>query len=154
MSLINLFSNIWLIFINNPETDYIIKTRVIQTHGINEELVIDNLVKFWSGLGKGETYTIEIAASLKQQKQAKLIAFWDALAKRVLNNITNGAEPLILVSTIAESHECLIAFYLYFLKKHAGIPLEKSVKILASKISGIQYTMSDEMKKIIYLICS
>jgi hypothetical protein len=154
MSLINLFSNIWIIFINNPETDNIIKTRVIQTHGINEELVIDNLVKFWSGPGKGETYTIEITANLKEQKQTKLIAFWDALAKRVHANITNGAEPLLIVSTVMTSHECLIAFYLYFLKKYAGIVLEKSVKILASKIAGIQYTMSDEMKKIIYLICS
>lgn len=117
-------------------------------------MVIDNLVKFWSGPGKGETYTIEITANLKEQKQTKLIAFWDALAKRVHANITNGAEPLLIVSTVMTSHECLIAFYLYFLKKYAGIVLEKSVKILASKIAGIQYTMSDEMKKIIYLICS
>ena len=154
MSLVNLYSNIWLLFINNPETDYVIKTRVIQTHGINEELCIDNLVKFWSSTGKGETYTQEITANLKQQKQTKLVAFWDALSKRVLANITNGAEPLLLFSTGSGTHECVISFYLYFLKKYAGIGLEKSAKILASKIAGIPYTMSDEMKKLIYLHCA
>ena len=71
MSLVNLYSNIWLLFINNPETYYVVKSRVIQTHGINEELCIDNLVKFWSSTGKGEVYTTEIAANLKQQRQQK-----------------------------------------------------------------------------------
>lgn len=154
MSLINLYSNVWLLFINNPETDYVIKTRLIQTHGITEELCIDNLVKFWSGSGNGETYTLEIAANLKQQKQTKLIAFWDALGKRISTNITNGAEPLLLFSSNSGTHECVVAFYLYFLKKYAGIGLEKSANILASKISGIQYTMTDEMKKLIYLHCA
>lgn len=154
MSLINLYSNIWFLFINNSNTDYMLKSRIIQTHGISEELCIDTLTKFWSNSDKSETYTNEIAMNIIKQKQNKLILFWDALAKRINTNIINGAEPLLIYSSVSTARECLIAFYLYFLKKYANIPLNKSANMLASKISSIQYTMSDKMKKIIYLYCA
>lgn len=152
MSLVNLFSNIWLYFIDKKE-DYIIYERIKQAHGISQELCIDNLVKFWTVPSKGEIFAKEIDANLKVQRDSKLVATWDTLGKRILALLIQGAEPLIIYSSNPASHECLIGLYLYILKKHAQLPIEKSVKSLSSKIAGINYKMSDDMKKIIYQAC-
>ena len=154
MSLVNLFSNIWLFFVNDPATDNIILERLKQAHNINNDLCTDSLFKFWQSNTKGEVFAKEINAGLLVQNTDKLITVWNTLTKRVTTNIKLGAEPLLLYSSNNNYHECLIGFYLYFLKKSASIPLDKSAKSLSSKIAGINYKMSPELKKIIYHHCA
>ena len=154
MSLINLFSNIWLFFVSDPATDNIILERLKQVHNINNDLCTDNLFKFWQSNTKGEVFAKEINAGLLVQNTDKLVAVWNTLTKRIATNIKLGTEPLLLYSSNNSYHECLIGFYLYFLKKTANITLDKSAKSLSSKIAGINYKMSPEMKKIIYQYCS
>lgn len=152
MSLVNIFSNVWFFFMDKKE-DQIVYDRVKLVHGISQELCIDNLVKFWVVGDRGEVFVKEIDANLRQDRDNKLILFWESLKKKTLSIVLHGGESIIINSTTKQGHECLIGFYLYMLKKASNIPLEKSVKSLSSKIAGINYKMTEDMKKIIYQVC-
>jgi hypothetical protein len=163
MSLVNLFSNVWFYFLSSPE-DNIYLEKLKQAHNITQQLDIDQLTKFWqhdnSGYGSLTLYNnnnnntnTPIDSALIAEQESKLVAFWKTLAKRIYDHVLQSGTPWIILSPTPRTHECLIGLYLFILKTYAQMPLEKSTKALASKIAGLNYVMSDSMKKVIYRVC-
>lgn len=143
MSVINLYSNVWLYFHSGNVNDQTVLTKIMQTHGIDNEINFDNIIKH-----KTDAYTTDIQAELNRRDN--IIKCWTALSKKIMNNVLNSSEPVIITSI---NHQYLIGFYFYFLRKTANITLDKSVKLLPTKINNVDYKLSDELKKILYHTC-
>ena len=154
MSLVNVFSNIWFYFMNASNVDEAqALDRIKQLHGIDQQLNIHQLTLFWQPNAKGELFAKPIDDRLKVEHEAKLLAFWKTHATRLYGHLLQGNEPMIIISQSPHSHECLIGLYIYLLKTYAGLPIQKSIKSLSSKFAGINYTMSDTMKHLLYRVC-
>ncbi len=154
MSLINLFSNVWLYFFSQDnQEEHVTYNRIIQTHFISSQLKFDELIKFRTP-NKSSTLISQIDESVKIENNKKLVNCWAALTKKIHNLVLNGGDTLIIYNINPANHECLIGFYLYFLKQTAGIPLDKAAKLLSSKINNINYFMTPDIKKLLYLHCA
>ena len=143
MSVVNLYSNIWLFFHSGNINDQTILNKIMQTHGIDNEINFDNIIK-----NKTDAYTTDIQAELNRRDN--IIKCWALLSKKIMNNILNSSDSVIITSI---NHQYLIGFYFYFLRKTANITLDKSVKLLPTKINNVDYKLSDELKKILYHTC-
>ena len=162
--LYNLFSNIWLYFgYNRQEHEHILR-KIKAMHGITKLICIDDLCKFWiSGIGgqgvNGESYDSAIRQQLILDRRAKLNTVYKHISGQIdialcANNPDNAPAVLGLYTLNPLAFECLIGAYLYYLNKRAAMSLANSAKSLSSKITGIDYQMTEEMKQFLFLVCS
>lgn len=157
MPLINIFSNIW-IYVSNYEisskenknlyNEYMYEiTKIKQIHNIKKAINLDNEVRFW----RDKTQFInEIQQQILINRQKNLIKIYDKCIN-LLEKYLYNSESLLLYSF--DIHECIIGLYLYFLKKKGNVQLKKSRLTLLSKFTGLNIELSDDMKKLIYIIC-
>ena len=157
MPLFNIFSNIWIYVssnqINSKENkkmynEYMYDiTKIKQIHHINKTVNLDEYVLFWKDKSQ---YINEIQEQIIINKQKKLIKIYDKICTMIQKYILNG-ETLLIHSF--DIHECCIGLYLYFLKKMGGVSLQKSRVTILSKFTGLNINLSDDLKKLIYLVC-
>ena len=162
--LYNLFSNIWLYFgYNRQEHEHILR-KIKAMHGITKLICIDDLCKFWiSGIGgqsaNGESYDPSIRQQMILDRRAKLAAVYKHISGQIditlrANNPDSAPTVLGLYTLNPLAFECLIGSYLYYLNRRAAMSLANSAKSLSSKISGLEYQMTEEMKQFLFLVCS
>jgi len=162
--LYNLFSNIWFFFgYNNQEHDHILK-KVKAIHGITKLISIDDLCRFWiqspgGGTNQGETFEPTIRQQIIIDRRAKLIKVYKHIAQQIdtaiiANNSEASPTVLCIYSLNTSGFECLIGSYLYYLNTRASMTLANAARSLSSKISGVEYQMTEEMKQFLFLVCS
>jgi hypothetical protein len=162
--LYNVFSNVWLFFgYNNKEHEHILR-KIKAMHGITKLISIDDLCKFWiTGIGgqnnNGESYNHAIKQQIIIDRRAKLQTIYKQIAGQIdiairSNNSESTPVVLGLYTLNPIAFECLIGAYLYYICKRASMTLANSARALTSKISGVEYQMTDEMKQFLFLICS
>ena len=157
MPLFNIFSNIWIYISNNEINSKENKkmyngymydiTKIKQIHHINKTVNLDEYVLFWRDKRQ---FINEIQEQIIINKQKKLIQIYDKICTMIQKYILNG-ETLLIHSF--DIHECCIGLYLYFLKKMGGVSLQKSRVTILSKFTGLNINLSDDLKKLIYLVC-
>lgn len=160
-ALYNIFSNVWFYFgYNNQEHEHILK-KIKATHGINKLVCLDDLCQFWdtSNKNNGETYNNEIQKQIIINKRTKLTTVYNHIKTQIdtalkCSNKDIAPTVLCLYTMKPNLFECLIGSYLYYLNKTANINLATSARTLASKIYGVNYQMTEEMKQYLFLICS
>lgn len=158
--LYNIFSNVWLFFgYNNREHDHILK-KVKAMHGITKLICLDELCKFWiAGIESGG-YALEIRQQMIIDRRAKLATIYKNIAAQIdiaIRANNPDSAPTVLCLYTLNQHggfECLIGAYLYYLNKRAGMSLANSARALSSKVSGVEYQMTEEMKQFLYLVCT
>ena len=157
--LYNIFSNVWFFFgYNNQEHEHILR-KVRATHGITKSINIDDICKFWPKTNTGETFTTEIAQQITLEKRAKLTKAYTYIKSQIdmalrATNPESAPTVLCVYTMTPDLFECLIGAYLHYLNKTAAINLANSAKALSSKIYGVDYQMTEEMKQFLYLTCS
>ncbi len=157
--LYNIFSNIWFYFgYNNQEHEHILK-KIRATHGITKIISIDDICHFWPKSNNGESFTSEIAQQIILEKRAKLTKSYNYIKAQIdmairATNPESAPSVLCFYSMNPVMFECLIGAYLYYINKTAATNLANSARTLSSKIYGIDYQMTEEMKQYLYLICS
>ena len=158
--LYNMFSNVWLFFgYNHQEHDHILK-KVKALHGITKMLCLDDLCKFWvSGISNTDSYAPEIRQQMIIDRRTKLISIYKNIAAQIdiairANNSESAPTVLCLYTLSPLAFECLIGAYLYYLNKRASMSLVSAARALSSKITGVEYQMTEEMKQFLYLVCS
>lgn len=159
--LYNLFSNVWFFFgYNQKEHDHILK-KVKAMHGITKLISIDDLCLFWTqGIGStGESYDPSIRQQMLLDRRAKLTRIYKQIATQIdialmANNQDAAPVVLSIYSLNQASFECLIGMYLYYLNTRAAMTLANAAMSLSSKITGIDYQMTEEMKQFLFLVCS
>ena len=162
--LYNLFSNVWFFFgYNNQEHDHILK-KVKAMHGINKLISIDDLCKFWilgpgGSTNQGETFEPTIRQQIILDRRAKLTKIYKHIAQQIdiailANNSEASPTVLGIFCLNPLGFECLIGSYLYYLNTRASMTLANAARSLSSKISGVSYQMTEEMKQFLFLVCS
>lgn len=162
--LYNLFSNVWFFFgYNHQEHDHILK-KVKAMHGITKLISVEELCQFWTqGIGgsnpSGELYEPSIRQQMILDRRAKLVKIYKHTAHQIdialLSNNQDSAPVVLGIYTLnPNSFECLIGIYLYYLNTRASMTLANSARSLSSKITGIDYQMTEEMKQFLFLVCS
>ena len=157
MPLFNIFSNIWVYLsnyeINNNENKkefnefmYDI-SKIKQIHHINKVINIDNEIKFWR---ENSNFINEIQEQIILNKQKQMIKIYNKYST-VIQKYIVSSEKLLLISF--SNHEFIIGLYLFFLKKIGNLNLDKSRNTLLSKFTGLNIELSDNMKKLLYLVC-
>ena len=157
MPLFNIFSNIWIYVssnqINSKENkkqynEYMYDiSKIKQIHHISKTVNLDEYVSFWQDKTQ---FINEIQEQIIVNKQKKLIQIYDKICTMIQKYILSGDNLLIHSFDV---HECCIGLYLYFLKKMGGMSLQKSRITILSKFTGLNINLSDDLKKLIYLVC-
>jgi len=158
--LFNIFSNVWLFFgYNTKEHDHILK-KVKALHGITKLISLDELCKFWIAGIEAGGYTPEIRQQMIIDRRTKLTAIYRNTTAQIdiaikTNNLEN-APTVLCIYTLNQygGFECLVGLYLYYLNTRASMSLAHSARALSSKVSGVEYQMTEEMKQFLYLTCS
>jgi len=161
--LYNIFSNIWLYFgYNKQEHDHILK-KIKALHGINKLISIDDYCSFWiSGISphnhQGETFEHTIRQQMIIDKRTKLTASYNRICSQIdiglYSNNQDSAPMVICIYTLNPAlFECIIGLYLYYLNSRASMTLANAARSLSSKISGVEYQMTEEMKQYLFLTC-
>lgn len=162
--LYNMFSNVWFFFgYNRQEHDHILK-KVKAMHGITKLISVDELCQFWTqGIGasnpNGESYDPSIRQQMILDRRTKLTKIYKHIAAQIdialLANNPDTAPVVLGIYTLNQlGFECLIGAYLYYLNTRASMTLANSARSLSSKISGVEYQMTEEMKQFLFLVCS
>lgn len=162
--LFNLFSNIWFFFgYNNQEHEHILK-KVKAIHGLTKLISIDDLCQFWiQGPGgstiQGETFESTIRQQIILDRRAKLTKIYKHIGQLIdtalLASNSDSAPTVLGIYTLNPlGFECLIGTYLYYLNTRASMTLANAARSLSSKISGVEYQMTEEMKQFLFLVCS
>ena len=156
--LFNMFSNVWIFFgYNRQEHDHILK-KVKAMHGITKLICLDDLCKFWIAGVEAGAYAPEIRQQMIIDRRAKLIATYKSIAAQIdialcANNSDSAPTVLCLYTLTPLAFECLVGAYLYYLNKRASMSLANAARALSSKVTGVEYQMTEEMKQFLYLVC-
>ncbi len=150
MSLFNIFSNLWFYF-GEPGGEPGTQIKKIKAiHQITNLINLDKEIEYW--LRPFSEYPGEIKEQILINKQKKLTAIFNGICAHIDRlHIDTGSS--ILIFSIG-AHECLIALYIYYLHKKCGLALDKAASTLVSKITGLDYKMSEDLKKWLYYACS
>lgn len=158
-ALYNIFSNVWIYFgYNNLEHDHMLR-KIKTIHGITKLINLDELCKFWLINIDSIGYAHEIKQQMIIDRRAKLSSVYKNIASQIdialRNNNPESAPVVLCLYTLnPDSFECLVGSYLYYLNKRASMTLANAARALSSKVTGIEYQMTEEMKQYLYLICS
>jgi len=162
--LYNIFSNIWLYFgYNRQEHEHILK-KIKALHGITKLICLDEQCKFWiSGISvynqQGETFDHTIRQQMIVDRRAKLTTVYKHICTQIdtaLYSNNQDSAPMVLCIYTLNSFlfECVVGAYLYYLNTRATMTLANAARSLSSKISGVEYQMTEEMKQYLFLTCT
>jgi len=150
MSLFNIFSNLWFYFgDSNGEPGTQIK-KIKAIHQVSNIINLDKELEYW--LRPFSEYPGEIREQILINKHKKLTAIFNGICAHIDRLHIDTASSILIFSVSA--HECLIALYIYYLHKKCGLTLEQAATTLVSKITGLDYTLGEDLKKWLYYACS
>lgn len=160
-SLFNIYSNVWLFFGtgNLDKNDIHLISKAKGLHGITKTICMDDLCKFWHDKTHDTEYNSEIRMQLIINRRDKLKTIYKTLTTHInttilCNNSDDLPQVLCIYSLNPLVFECIIGCYLYYLHSVAGMDLATASKTLSSKIAGVSYIMTEDMKQFLYMICN